>query len=111
MNEMSVKRGQIDPRELNLETYYEYCQLYLGERIYEQIPITSPIDYRTVMKVLDCVSDVLLDNLNTETGKIILINKIYSLFRKICDVELSREFLYEQAVHLSKYDPSQYKES
>jgi hypothetical protein len=107
---MEMMTSTVNPAELNEETYDEYCRLYLIEKIYGAIPVTSPVGYKHVAKLINCIHPSLFKNLQTETAKLILLNKIYSLFMQL-DVELYRAFLYEQVTHISKYDPLLYRES
>lgn len=97
--------GRVNPAELTPETYEYYCRLYLIERIYEEIPITSVLEYGHVAKLINSISSTLFKNLQLETNKILLLNKIYSLFRSASNEEISREFLYEKMVHLASCDP------
>ena len=108
--EMSKLTGTINPRDLNKKTYVEYCRLYLTEKIYEQIPATCPLKYNHVSRLINCINPIMFDNLTVETNKILLLNKIYSLFM-VTDVELYRPFLYELIMHISGYNPELYKKS
>ena len=101
--------GNINPKELTEETYEYFCRMYLIERIYEIIPVTSEIEYGHISKLINCISPVLFKNLNLETNKILLLNKIYSLFMEATNEQLSREFLYEKMVHIASYDPALHK--
>ena len=102
--------GKVNPRELNETTYYYYCTLYLTERIYEVIPVTSDIQYGDVAKLINAINPELFERLYVETNKVILLNQIYSLFMQASNEELSREFLYNHVTHLSKYDPELYED-
>ena len=101
--------GRVNPKELTEDTYEHYCRLYLIERIYEIIPSTSNLEYGHVSKLINCISSSLFKNLQLETNKIILLNKIYSLFREATNEIISHEFLYNQMVHIASYDPALYK--
>ena len=48
--------GKVNPRELNERTFYYYCTLYLTEKIYEIIPITSNITYGSIAKLIGKLS-------------------------------------------------------
>jgi hypothetical protein len=101
--------GGVNPRELTPETYEHYCRLYLIERIYEVIPGTSTTSYGNVAKLINCIDPILFENLNLETNKLLLLNKIYSLFMSASNEEISREFLYKQVSHIASYDPALYE--
>lgn len=100
---------KIDPTELNEETYVVYCKLYLIERIFEVIPSTSLVQYRHVSKLINSINPILFNDLNTETGKLILLNKIYSTFKSGTNEDLYRPFLYEKISHIAQYDPKLHK--
>ena len=100
--------GKVNPRDLTPETYEYYCRLYLIERIYEVIPVTSEIEYRHVAKIINAIDPVLFRNLNVETNRILLLNEIYSRFMTNTDEQLSREFLYDKVAHIASYDPALY---
>ena len=102
--------GRINPKELTPETFEYYCRLYLIERIYEVIPVTSEIQYGNVCNLINSVDSILFNNLQIETNKILLLNQIYALFMQLSNEALSREFLYEKVSHLASYDPVLYKE-
>lgn len=91
--------GRVNPMDLNNDTYPIYCQLYLIQNIYEIIPSTSLIEYRHVSGLIKLIPNVLYQNLNTETDKLLLLNKIYQLFMEF-GVELSREYLYQLVSNL-----------
>lgn len=93
----------VNPLELTKETYDKFCRLYLIQEINNVIPITCPIQYRHIFKLINSISPALIDSLNTETGKVILLNEVYALFMSV-DAELSREFLYDTIEYIvSKY--------
>lgn len=83
----------VNPSELTKETYFKFCRLYLIQEINKVIPITCPIQYRHIFKLINSISPALFDSLHTETGKVILLNEVYALFMSV-EAELSREFLY-----------------
>ena len=101
--------GGVNPRELTPETYEYYCRLYLIERIHAIIPATSPLNYGNVAKLINCIDPILFENLNLETNKLLLLNKIYSLFMSATNEEISREFLYKHVSHIASYDPALYE--
>ena len=105
----SVING-VNPRELTSDTYHYYCRLYLIEKIYEVIPVTSEIEYGHITKLINCIDPVLFKNLYLETNKLLLLNQIYALFMEATNESISREFLYEKMVHLANYDPALYQE-
>ena len=100
----------INPKELTRETYLEYCELYLIDKIYAVIPITVPLSYNNVSKLIGCINTHLFLTLNTETSKLLLLNRIYTLFMEAGNFELSKEFLYELVKNLdvSNYNPKLY---
>lgn len=97
----------IDPKDLTEDKYIDFCKMYLTERIHEVIPPTELL-YRHVSKLIKCIRPVLFKDLYIETNKILLLNKIYSLFMEV-DVELSRAFLYEKVSYIAQYDPKLHK--
>lgn len=100
--------GKVNPRDLNEKTFYYYCTLYLTEKIYEVIPVTSSISYGMIAKLIGSIDPELFDNLRLETNKIILLNQIYTAFMMASEEQLSREFLYGIMCHLASYDPAQF---
>ena len=104
----NMNMGGVNPSELTPETYVYYCKLYLIERIAEVIPSTSITEYGDVCKLINCIDPILFKNLQLETNKLLLLNKIYSLFMEGTKEELSREFLYEKVCHIAKYNPELY---
>ena len=105
----NVSTGVVNPKELTPDTFKYYCRLYLIERIYEVIPVTSMIEYGHITKLIYCVDPILFKNLHLETNKILLLNEIYCLFMENTNQELSRQFLYEKISHLASYDPALYQ--
>lgn len=95
----------INPKELTPETYDIYCRLYLIQNINEVIPITAMINYGHVYKLINAIDPILFNDINTHTGKLLLLNQIYAMFMSV-DVELSREFLYEKLTFLANANPS-----
>ena len=77
-NGVSVSR--VNPKELTPETYEHYCRLYLIENIYETIHSTSCLDYGCVSKLINSIDPILFKNLNLETNKLLLLNKICNNF-------------------------------
>lgn len=100
--------SRVNPKELTPEKYEYYCRLYLIENIYSIIPSMSSLTYGCVAKLINCIDPILFEGLNVETNKLLLLNEIYSLFMSASNEEISREFLYEQVTHISKYDPALY---
>lgn len=91
------------PSDLNKTTYEEYCRLYLIERINDVIPsLTSKITYNGIYRLINIIHSDLFTDLDNETTKIILLNKIYSLFMAQYNEILSREYLMDHLNHLSK---------
>lgn len=103
-----VNNPGIDPRELNEDSYVEYCRLYLTERLYEVTPVTAIFNYGNISRIIKCINRDMYLNLNTETGKLLLLNKIYSLFME-GNQAYDREFLYKHMCHLANYNPKLYK--
>ena len=84
----------IKAEELTKETYPIYCRMFLTERMYKQVPITSPLNYGHIFTLVNGVEKVLFEQLNTETGKLLLTNRLYSMVMALTGEEFSREFLY-----------------
>lgn len=99
----------INPKDLTEETYDIYCRLYLVQKINEVIPVTCLLNYGHVYKLINSIDPVLFMDFKSHTGKLLLLNKIYSLFMSV-NVELSRQFLYEQISYLADNNPAYYKE-
>ena len=72
-----VPAGGINPKELNEDSYVEYCKLYLIQRIYEIIPAISGTEYKHISTLINCINRDMFLSLNTETGRILLLNKIF----------------------------------
>lgn len=110
---MATLANGINPLELTKETYIEYCRLYLTDKIHAIVPIGSLLEYRHVSRIIKLIDSNLFLNLNTETGKLILLNKIYSLFMEAGNHQLSREFLHKllDELDLSEYNKSLYGKS
>lgn len=100
----TLGQGMINPKELTPETYRLYCELYLSQKIYEVIkPVSKDTNFRMVSRIIDCISASLYDNLNLETNKVLLLNKLYALFLQNLNLEISKEFLYNLVDHLANY--------
>lgn len=101
--------GRINPKELTPETYIHYCRLFLTERVFEVIPQGSTTNYGHISKLINCIDPILFKNLNLETNKVLLLNKIYALFMEATEEQLSREYLYNKITQLASYDPALYQ--
>lgn len=101
---METNVSKIKENELNSSTYPIYCNLYLIQKIYEEIPSSFGLLYSDVAHLINAIDESLYDSLNTETSEIILLNQVYSLFMQN-DIELDREFLYELVHHLYNLYP------
>lgn len=95
-------KGNLNMDDLNIDTFPIFCRLYLVQEITKSLPNTCPIQYCHVTRLINSISPVLYENLNTEIGKILLLNEIYSLFMEV-EVKLSKDFLYNIVCYLSKY--------
>ena len=95
----------INPRELTPETYDIYCRLYLIQNINDVLDATCILNYSHVYKLIYSIDPILFDNFTTHTGKLLLLNQIYSLFMA-ANTELSREFLYQKLTYLANNHPS-----
>ena len=102
------QQNGINPTELNEESYIEYCRLYLIQRVYEVLS-SYGVEYGNIYRLINAIDPSYFDSLITETGKILLINKIYSIFMATYNMEISREYLYQHAENLAKYNPSLYR--
>lgn len=100
---------KINRDEFNKETYVEFCLLYLKDRFYKEVPITCPLEYRHISKLINTISSSMLLDIQTATTQLILINKIYSLFLSI-GVEYSKEFIHDCINHLINNYPTNLKE-
>lgn len=96
----------INPQELTPETYKIYCVLYLSEHIYNLIKDKTDVKYARVKRIVDATESVLLDNLHTQTNKVLLINKIYSLFLEYENIQLPKEYLNELVCYIASMNPS-----
>lgn len=102
--EPTTGKGYINPKELTPETYKVYCEMYLGQKIYDVIkPSVSNVSFRMVTRVIDCVNYSLYNNLHLETNKVLLLNKLYTLFLQNMNIELPKDFLYNLTDHLAEY--------
>ena len=95
----------IKSEELTPELFIVYCKLYIADNMYKQIPVTSQLNYNHISMLMEAIDDTLFRNINTETGKLLLANKIYSLVMRVSGEEFSREFLYKLADDLSQCMP------
>lgn len=95
-------KGNLNMDDLNIDTFPIFCRLYLVQEITKSLPNTCPIQYCHATRLINSISPVLYENLNTEIGKILLLNEIYSLFMEV-EVKLSKDFLYDIVCYLSKY--------
>lgn len=93
---------KINPKELTRDLYLQYCRMYLTQKICEVIPSTSPTNEYHVKCSIEGVDTVLFDHIDTETGKLILVNAIYQMFTYVTEEELSREYLYELVSNLAE---------
>ena len=98
-NVSKIKRG-----ELNSATYPTYCNLYLIQKIYDELPASLGINYSDVSAIINSIDNGLYNNLCNETTEIILLNQIYTLFMQN-EVELGRDFLKGLVSHLSSLYP------
>ena len=65
------------------------------------------VTYLDVNKLVSIIDDKLFFNLNTESGVLLLSNKIYQLFMCV-NVDIDRQFLYNCAVYLSQFCKIEY---
>lgn len=96
--------GYASKEEMTTELYPLFCRLCITERIYKSLPSDTECTYGDVASFVDCVNSILYENLNTETGKVILLNEIYNLFMRI-NVELQKNLIYEIVDYLASYYP------
>lgn len=109
----TTNTGKINPKDLTAETFQIFCELHLTEQIWGvvkgQVPIImigEEVKYRHISKIVGCINPILYEGLNTETGKLLLLNQIYRLFMQLADIELYRPFLYEKVNYLASCHPS-----
>lgn len=100
-----ARNTTIKPEELTAETFPIYCRMCLTEEMYKVLPSTSPLNYGHINNILSIVENSLFKHIDTETGKLLLVNRIYSLVKSVTEEEFSREFLYELVEELSNYMP------
>lgn len=100
---------KINRNEFTKETYVEFCRLYLNDKFYKEVPITCPLEYRHISKLINTISSTMFMDIRTETTQLVLINKIYSLFLSI-GVEYSKEFIHNCIIHLINNYPTNLKE-
>ena len=96
--------SKIKQSELNSTTYPVYCNLYLIQKIYDELPASLGFTYGDVSIIINSIDSRLYNNLCNETTEIILLNQIYTLFMQN-NVELSREVLKGLVSHLSSLYP------
>lgn len=95
----------IKPEEMTKEMFVIYARLYLTENMFKVVPSTSPLQYGHISTIINGIERVLFEKINTETGKLLLVNKVYSLIRSLTGEEFSKEFLYSLVETLASCMP------
>ena len=93
--------GILNPNELDYNSYLEYCQMYMTDHIHENIE-SAFVSYADISKLINSLGLTMYEKLTTESGKIIVLNKIHQSFKRV-DIDISREFLYGLINHLAQY--------
>lgn len=99
----------INPDELNIDTYPQYCKMYLIQQINDYIQPNMSLTYFDVYKLINSIDDILFLNLRNTSGVLLLSNKVYQLFMCV-NMELNREFLFNVVYHVAQYCKVEYVE-
>lgn len=100
-----TRNTSIKKEELTMETFIIYCKLFLTEKMFNEVPAVSPLNYGYLNMLINSIETVLFTSINTETGKLLLANKLYTIAKSLTGEEFSREFLYNLVCELSECIP------
>lgn len=100
-NLLSIENG-ICASDLNISTFMYYCRSYFIKKIYEMIPEESEIEFRHVSKLVLCIDPALDRKMNTEMGRVTMVNELISVFMEGTNTRLPREELMKIAKYLGE---------
>lgn len=94
-NELLSLENGVKIEELRDDIAVYYSRLYLIENIYKIIPADSYTEYGHVAKLILCLDPALERRLNTQMGRVTMVNNIMSLFMQATNEQLPKEYLME----------------
>ena len=93
--------------ELNIDTYPIFCKMYLIQQINDYIQPNMILTYLDVSKLINSIIDVYFLNLSTNSGILLLSNKLYQTFMCV-NMQLDRQFLFGLVSHIAQYSKVEY---
>lgn len=102
---MATRNLDIKKEEMNMEQFIEYCRLFIVNNIYKQLPATSMLDYNLLTTTVNSISSTMFKGIDTETGRLLLANKLFSVIKCVTDEDYPIEYLYDMVASLADCKP------